>query len=450
MPGVTLSRWTLSYFAAALCCLMAAEGLMLAGYGYPAASVFAPETLVLVHLVTIGWLSLLLCGALFQFVPVLVARPLYSNALPLPALLCLVAGLGALILGFLKLAGTVGPSLPFLPVAAVLLGAGFAIVLWTLGCTLARARPLTLPARFVLTGLFCLAATALLGIVFALTFAGVASTPFLGIVAAEGLPLHIIAGVGGWLTFTAMGVSYRLLAMFMLAPELEGSSTRWTLGLGTAALALAIGGGVAALALGAQTMMVLATAGLAGLGSLALYGRDILHLYRARKRRVIELNSRMAAVALGFLAVTVLLAVAAGLLGVFTRYTGALLFLAGFGWLSGLALAKLYKIVAFLTWLECYGPVLGKTKTPRVQDLVVEPRAVKWFWLHFAAVAVAAASLAADAPAVFRMAALAMIVAALGIIVELIRTRRLVNVSAALRLPDGTRRPHLLYCLVPS
>jgi len=93
MLGATLSRWTMAYFVAALCCLLAVEGLMAAGYGFPSAAVAAPETLIVVHLVTIGWLTLIMLGALFQFVPVLIARPIHSNGLPLPTLILLLAGL---------------------------------------------------------------------------------------------------------------------------------------------------------------------------------------------------------------------------------------------------------------------------------------------------------------------------------------------------------------------
>src|SRR4029079_12718547 len=113
--------------------LCMAQLLFVAGYGAPAVPIAAPETLVLVHVVAIGWLSLLMCGALFQFVPVLIARPLYSNALPLPTLICLVAGLVMPVLGFLSLAGQIDPAPPFLALAAGLLGVGFALVLWNLG-----------------------------------------------------------------------------------------------------------------------------------------------------------------------------------------------------------------------------------------------------------------------------------------------------------------------------
>jgi hypothetical protein len=48
------------------------------------------------------------------------------------------------------------------------------------------------------------------------------------------------------------------------------------------------------------------------------------------------------------------------------------------------------------------------------------------------------------------VAAAAMTVATAGIAFELLRTRRLVNVSDALRLPTGARKPRLLFTFVPG
>lgn len=448
MVGATLSRWTMSYFAAALVALLCAEGLMALGYGFPAASIAAPETLVVVHIVAIGWLSLLMCGALFQFVPVLVARPIYSNSLPLPTLICLVAGLGALLLGFLQLAGQVRQQSAYFPAAAILLGIGFALVLWNLGRTLWAVRPLPLSARFVAVGLFSIGATAAFGIIFALVIGGVTVNRHLIDVTSNGIPLHVIAGLGGWLTFTAMGVSYRLLAMFMLAPELNGAATRGVFYSGAGALAVAVLGGTAAICANAGLSLVLAAAGLLGLAAFALYARDILHLYRERRRRAIELNSRMAGMAIANLAVSIILMVLLLGLGRFEQNVGALAFLVSFGWLSGLGLAKLYKVIAFLTWLECYGPVLGKMITPRVQDLVVEPRAVRWFALYFIAVWCAGASLLIDHPLAFRVAAGLMFVATIGIVVQLVRIRLLNDVQSALPLSGQIRRPRMLSAVV--
>jgi len=444
MIGASLSRWSMAYFAAALIALFAAEIMMTAGFGFPGATVAAPETLILVHVVAIGWLSLLMCGALLQFVPVLVVQPLYSDTLALPALVLLVSGLAALVLGFLQLGGYIGTSFPFLAAASVLLGCGFALIIWNLGRTLAAAPKLPLPARFVTVGLVCVAATVTLGIIFALVLGGTVNATSLLVLTGIGRPIHATAGLGGWLTFTAMGVSYRLLAMFMLAPDLERPTTRAALLIGTIALAVAIAGGVIAALTHGNPAIALLAAFIGGVLALALYGADVRHLYRARKRKNIELNSRMTAFAFASLAASVvLIAVLLGL-GQLEEHIGAVVFLVAFGWLSGLGLAQLYKIVAFLTWLECYGPILGKAPTPRVQDLVVEPRAVKWFRLYLLAVWAGEIVLLAGLPLLFRVATAAMFVATIGIAGEILRTRRLHNVAAASRLPAGAQLPRLL------
>jgi hypothetical protein len=447
MMGTALSRWTMSYFTAALVFLVGAQMLMVAGFGFPAVPEEAPETLVIVHMVTIGWLSLLMCGALFQFVPVLIAQPLRGGRLVLPALICLLSGLALLLAGFLQLAGTIETDIPLLAVAGMLLPVGFLLVVGVLVGTLLRAS-LTLPARFVAAGLACVLVTATLGALFALLLSG-----FLPALAgfhfrAHALPVHIAAGLGGWLTFTAIGVSYRLLPMFMLSPDGERATSRVVWWSGIAALLL--------IALAAPIVAMMektgftaapgATAGLAailGLVSLVLYGVDLAFFYRHRKRRVIELNSRAAQgafLALILSAVLLLALLATGTLG---QHVGALLYLVAFGWLTGLGLSQLYKIVPFLTWLECYGPVMGKKPTPRVQDLVVERRDRVWFALYFLGVLAGTGALLVDQPGVFRVAAGATLLATLAIVVELVLARRLANVGGGKRLPDGTSRPRL-------
>lgn len=449
MNNIALSRWTMSYFVAALGAFVIAQALMVLGYGYPQVSVAAPATLALVHIVALGWLSLLLCGALFQFVPVLTAHPLYSNSLPLPTLCCLLAGAVALVCGFLQLAGTIRMGPPCFVIAAVLLTAGFALVLWNLGRTLWSAGPLSVPARFVAAGLACLLAVLALGVVFALVLGGALSYgPALRLVHG-GLAVHIAAGLGGWLTFTAMGVSYRLLAMFMLAPELDGRSTRLGFALGCGALAVAIMGGIAAVVIGVSTTWILLAAGALALACVALYGKDMVHLYRARKRRVIELNSKMAMLAQASMAAAVLLLLASLAMDRLVRHLPAVVYLLAFGWLSGLGLAKLYKIVPFLTWLECYGPVLGKKPTPRVQDLVTEQRARKWFLMYFVAVWLGSAGLLTGLAPLFRVTAAAALLATAGIAAHLLRARLLLDVKPELRLPEGVRKPSILYSFSP-
>jgi hypothetical protein len=446
MMGASLSRWTMSCFAAALVTFVAAQVLMVSGYGYPATPLRAPETLFLVHLTAIGWLSLLMMGALFQFVPVLVAKPLRDPALVLPAVLCVLCGLVALLAGFLQMAGTIEPGLPLLAWGGSLLVCGFSLAIWLLARTLWQARPLGLSARFVATGLASLAAAIILGFSFALALSGAVDLPFAVALDQRAVPFHATAGIAGWLTFTAIGVTYRLLPMFMLAPEGGRAASRaaWLLGSAALALVVVVAPAAALAGAGERTLAAMAwVAGFCGCAAVVFYGGDLAWLYRKRKRRAVELNIRASVGAFAALLLALLLLAALAATGRLVEHAGALVYLVAFGWLSGLGLSQLYKIVPFLTWLECYGPVMGRKPTPRVQDLVVERRDTGWFVLYFLGVYAGTAALLAGRPEFFRVAAAATLAATLALIVEFILARRLANVAAAARLPEGTRLPRL-------
>ena len=446
MPTVTLSRWTMSYFAVAAGFLFAAEIAMAAGFGYPSAAVGAPATLIVVHMVAIGWLSLALTGALFQFVPVLIAEPLLWSNLTLPALGLIVGGLVILLFGFFALDKPILAGHHCLAIGAALLVLGFLLAIFILTRTLLNGWPLALPARFAGAGLISLVATICLGLVFAVTLSGLVFTDWGVALLTNAVPIHAFIGLVGWLSFTAMGVSYRLLSMFMLSPEVERKSSVFVFAGGSALLAITVFAGSYAAIAGSFGPGTLIAGLLAGIVILAVYGNDVLALFSRRRRKKLELNSQAAGASLIVFGISA--AAIAGLLaaGRFDDVVIASLYLFVFGWLSGLVLSQLYKIVPFLTWLECFGPILGKMPAPRVQDLVDESHGRRWFVLYFASVLAAAAALAFGTTYLFRAAMVAQFIGTAGILLEVVRARRLYY--AAGKFAAGLRRPRLLFCTI--
>ena len=350
----------------------------------------------------------------------------------------------ALLSGFLALGGRLPPWLWLLPVGAGLLVAGFGLIAVDLALTVWRVRSPGGPARFVLVGIVSLCATAGLGTSFAWKLAGRGGPALDSHIAVRRsasrhrrsgrLADHHGDGRELSFAFHVHAVSgHRRSQKHDYAPCSAGRDRhRHSRRLGSDRLRD-----------GARGRAPSAAA--LGLATLALYGRDVAELYRSRKRRQLELNTLMATYGYASLLAVAALGAALAATGTFGRHVGAFAFLTAFGWLSGLTLAKLYKIVAFLTWLEAYGPVLGRMPTPRVQELVVERRAAKWFAAYFGATWIATVLLLLDEAWLFRVAALAMTLATAGIVLEFVRTRRLADVAGPMRLPDGANAPCLLH-----
>ncbi len=430
MFGSVISRWTMAHFWVALACFVAAQAEMVVGIAYPAASLFDPMTLTVVHLLTIGWITVLMLGALHQFLPVITAQTIVAGKSALFSLIAIAVGLAGMEAGFLALGGVLPiHCLYALPIGGTMVLGGFIAASLVLAKILWRTRPLPFAAKFVAVGLGFLLITATMGIVMGVAFARPELVPWPEVHAA-GFRLHLLAGLVGWFALTAMGVSYRLLSMFTLAPEERGQ-------LGAAVLVLSAGGTVAAWLLGLANAVGLPVPGEAvALGAaavgVALYFVDMGRLYRARRRRKLELNTSMAAppiVAFAGCLIGVLL-IAAG----FTELIGPIGYLFIFGWLSGLGLSQLYKIVPFLTWLQRYGHLLGKQDVPRVQDLVDEQRDRPWFWLYFTAVALGFISGVLGLTLIWRIAIAGHLIATLMIV----RALWLARHPAA---PVDTRKP---------
>jgi hypothetical protein len=435
----------MAYFAAALMFLITGGVLMASGFGYPSVVIDAPESLVVIHVMAIGWLGLLFSGALLQFVPVLVGVPLAGAWVAAPALVAVIAGLFCLVLGFLGLGGQLDSSLADLPIGAALVAAGFGALMISFGITLARARPLAVPAKMVAVGLGSLMVTVLLGAAFSTALSGVDGPAILYRLLPAGAPFHAAFGLLGWMTLTAIGVSYRLFTMFMLAPDGEKARGRvvfWLAVVGLAALIVSLCAELGDLPAYADIPVAAMTFTLA---AVAFYARDIFRIYRARRRKVLELNTYASLVALGFLIVSLILLSASGFFAEPADLAAPAVYLLAMGWLTGLGLGQLYKIVPFLTWLECYGPVMGRVPVPRVQDLVNEKRAAWWFRLHYLAISLAGICLFFDAAAAFRVFAACQALAVAGLAFEYIQARRLSFAPAAVRLPKGATQPHLIF-----
>lgn len=314
-----------------------------------------PVTLAAVHLATLGWASMVMMGAYYQLVPVLLQAELHSQRVGRASFLLYAPGVALLVVGFWT--WTVGAVIA----GGTLAVAGIAAFLANLALTLRRVRRWSLQGRAMAAALAFLALTVALGLTLALNL----RLGFLHRSALRHLAAHFLGGLFGWFSLSIVAVGYRLIPMFILA---HGYPQGWQ-----AAVATLVGGGAAlvagAAAAGAGGPSLLA-AGLPLAAGLLLFAADVARIVRHRRRRRLELVTRFTLAAVGALTAGSLLAGA--LLASpapSRRATAAVAYLLLLGWVSLTIVGQLYKIVPFLSWLGRYGPRAGREPVPLVSEL---------------------------------------------------------------------------------
>ena len=388
------------FFSAPLFALLAGAVLWWDG-GAAFASRWSPAVLAATHLFTLGVLTMTICGALLQLLPVVAGAAIPCaplSALAIHAMLCL---------GTLVLAGAFWSSAP--PLFALALPPLLLALCWLLvacGAALWRApaagsAPMAGALRVALGALV---PTLLAGAAMAAALAWALPVPFQALT-----EMHAMWGLLGWVGMVLAGVAWQVIPMFQATPLYPRAVVR-SVGLGVPLLLA--GASVARLTghpLAAPLHALL-------FGAFALFAVATLSLLARRKRPAPDSTTLF-----WRLSMASLLACAAAWYAPMDAAARPLLlgvlFLQGF---AGSAVnGMLYKIVPFLLWHHWQEQGLGRP-VPGIRQVIPEARALAQFRCHAAALALLA--LAALWPAwLLRPAALALIASNLLLGLNLLR-----------------------------
>jgi hypothetical protein len=294
------------------------------------ASRWSPAALAVTHLITVGFLGQIMCGALLQMLPVIAGAPVPVVGLT-GAGVNLLLTTGAALLGWGFIGG--GPAILSAGAGAAFLG--FLIFLISAGAALARAKGVAHTIRAMQLALGSLLITVVLGL---LLVAGLIGWIQIGRIDAW-VDLHLAWGLIGWVGLLLAGVAFQVIPMFHVTPPYP----RWLMrGLTlTAGTGLTLG---SLLPLTGMERVAAAGFGLAAVGFTLFPAVTVsLQLRRERERvdaTLIYWSSAMASVAAA--ALVWILEGSPSLIG------SLLLVGVGVGATSGMLL----KIVPFLCWFH--------------------------------------------------------------------------------------------------
>lgn len=354
-PASGSIRLAAQHFVASTIYLLAGTiGLLWIAPELSAGQYLSPHVAGITHLFTLGWLTTTIFGALCQLLPVALGSPLPWPRLADIGFWLYAPGVAVFATGV----ATTDEAVRTIGVLLVVVG--ILVIVTNLATALLQATRRDVTWAAVALALTFLVSTLVLGV----TLVHNLETGFIAEARLRVLATHLHVALVGWILIMIVGVSHRLLPMFLLA---HGGDTRWT----RPALAL-LAGGVAVLAVG--LLAALSVAAWIGLllieCGIACFLRQACAFYRVRVRRKLDVGLRFAFSALMFLAATAVLGPLVLALGATHPHLAVIYIVVGV--LGGLVLYVIgffYKIVPLLAWTGRFRGRMGKGPVPTVAQM---------------------------------------------------------------------------------
>ncbi|MDP2266356.1 MAG: hypothetical protein Q8J70_07375 [Thiobacillus sp.] len=330
------------------------------------ASRSTPQALAVTHALTLGFLAMVMLGALMQMLPVVAGSPL-----PVPRF---VAGFSHVLLTL----GTVALMTGFLtaePVAfgaaIALLGGGFTLFLAAAAISLARAVA-SVTVSSLRLALLCLGLTLLIGLVLALLRAGWGFAPPV----VTSTAAHVAFGLLGWILLLVIGVAWQVVPMFQITPPYPPHLRRWlTRSLFILLLLHAVGPHLP------QRALQLVDAGLAG--GILLFALATLILQSRRRRKLPDVTLDFWRLGMTSLIACVFVWLVAQLWSTWA-HSDTYPLLLGVLFIGGFAVSvvngMLYKIVPFLAWFHLQAQLQARAGSiPTMKNMI----ATRWMRMQF-------------------------------------------------------------------
>lgn len=325
---------SVAFFVAALLSLFSVDSF----FGH----YFQPKMLAITHIMALGWGTMIIFGALFQFLPVLLEVKLYSEKLSEISFVLMVAGIPLLIFSFWNF--HIGWPLQ---VSSLIITSAIVFFAINIYKTAKASKQWNISADFIIAAVVWLLLTAVAGTLLAFNFRFL----FLPESHLVYLKVHAHLGIVGWFVLLIIGVSSRLIPMFLLSSKPADKYLSWCY----YCINFGLVGFVADVLIFGNSFLTKLSV-LCVFAGLIIYGLYVRECFIKRVRKVLDTGMKQSLTAF------VLLVLPLILLAVITVYRSeeknllpfyiAYGFTVFFGFLSTLILGQVYKTLPFIVWLK--------------------------------------------------------------------------------------------------
>lgn len=334
---------------------------------------FNPKLLAITHTATLAWGSMIIFGALYQFLPVILVSDLYSPVLARITFIIFAIGISILIYSF----WTFSIGLP-IQIGAGLLLIAITLFSYNIIATSVKTKEANLEADFIVTACIWFWLTVVVGTLMAFNFTYL----FLPKEHLYYLKIHAHIGIAGWFLLLIIGVSSRLIPMFLLSSSVSKNRLKFSYYIINGAL---LGFFIDSFLFnGVSRGLIYLILVIIGMG---FYFSFLFLVYKKRAKKVLDFGMKQSMIAFTIIGIPLIfgLLINSNIISdtkyllQLTMIFGASIFL---GFISLLILGQTFKTLPFIVWLKLNKKSKGLEKTPLPKNLYSE-KLLKWQFIFF-------------------------------------------------------------------